>query len=94
MIYRNIREVATGKWVNVLYTDSAIYFNTPSNNHRHDVAAGLGLRDEELEVVDSDQDQRAGLLIEQPVAPPPRFTWQNATSAERLNEVGRQVGLI
>lgn len=94
MIYRNLRIKATGAWINVLYTADVIYFNTPSNAHRHGQAVALGLRDDELEVVDSDRDQRTGSLIEQPVAAPHGFNWDDATTTQRLDEVGRQVGLM
>jgi len=67
MLFRNIRKIATGEWVNVLFTIDAASFSVPAASHIADIAAALSLNANELEAVDSGSDARTGTLIDQPV---------------------------
>jgi hypothetical protein len=67
MLYRNIRKIATGAWVDVLFTTEAASFSVPAASHVADMAAGLSLNANELEAVDAGADARTGTLIDQPV---------------------------
>lgn len=69
MLYRNIRKIATGEWVDVLYT-TADTFSVPAESHVATMAAALSLNANELEAVDGDSDARTGTLIAQPAATP------------------------
>jgi hypothetical protein len=66
MLYRNIRKIATGEWVNVLFTTQAASFNVSADNHVAGIAAALSLNANELEAVDAASDARTGTLINQP----------------------------
>ena len=66
MLIRNIRKIATGEWVDVLFTTSGESFSVPAANHVATVAAALSLNASELEAVDSEADARTGTLIAQP----------------------------
>ena len=73
---RQIRVIATGQWLNVLFTVQAKngepdIFSTPEVSHRTDIARVLGLPPTALEVVDADADIRVGVLLPLPVPPPP-----------------------
>ena len=67
MLYRNIRKIATGEWVNVLFTIDAASFNVSADSHVGGVAAALSLNANELEAVDGGSDARTGSFIAQPV---------------------------
>ena len=67
MLYRNIRKIATGAWVDVLFTTDAASFSVPAASHIADIAAALSLNANELEAVDAGADARTGTLIDQPV---------------------------
>ena len=67
MLYRNIRKIATGEWVNVLFTTEAASFSVPAASHVASIAAALSLNPNELEAVDAGSDARTGTLIDQPV---------------------------
>ena len=72
MRYRNIRKIATGEWVDVLFTTEAASFSVPAASHVASITAGLSLNADELEAVDAGSDARTGTLIDQPdVTPPP-----------------------
>jgi len=67
MLYRNIRKIATGEWVDVLFTTDGASFSAPADSHVASIAAGLSLNANELEAVDGGSDARTGTLIAQPV---------------------------
>ena len=67
MLYRNIRKIDTGAWVDVLFTTEAESFSVPAASHVASIAAGLSLNANELEAVDASSDARTGTLIDQPV---------------------------
>jgi len=67
MLYRNIRKIATGEWVDVLFTTEGASFSVPAASHVADMAAALSLNANELEAVDSGSDARTGTLIDQAV---------------------------
>ena len=67
MLFRNIRKIATGAWVDVLFTIDAASFSVPAASHIADIAAALSLNANELEAVDAGSDARTGTLIDQPV---------------------------
>ena len=69
MLYRNIRKIATGEWVDVLFTTEAASFSVPAASHVADMAAALSLNANELEAVDAGSDARTGTLIAQPSTP-------------------------
>ena len=67
MLYRNIRKIATGAWVDVLFTTEDESFSVPAASHVAGIAAALSLNANELEAVDAGSDARTGTLIAQPV---------------------------
>ena len=67
MLYRNIRKIATGEWVDVLFTTAGDDFSVPASSHVASIAAALSLNTNELEAVDAGSDARTGTLIAQPV---------------------------
>ena len=67
MLYRNIRKIATGEWVDVLFTSAGASFSAPADSHVAGIAAALSLNANELEAVDGSSDARTGTLIDQPV---------------------------
>ena len=72
MLYRNIRKIATGEWVNVLFTTDGAGFSVLAASHVADMAVALSLNANELEVVDAGSDARTGTLIDQPTVSPTR----------------------
>ena len=66
MLYRNIRKIATGEWVDVLFTTTGASFSIPAASHVADMATALSLNANELEAVDGASDARPGTLIDQP----------------------------
>jgi hypothetical protein len=83
MLYRNIRKIATGAWVDVLFTTEAASFSVPAASHVADMAAGLSLNANELEAVDGASDARTGTLIAQPIVTP------TPTRQEELVAIGK-----
>jgi hypothetical protein len=67
MLYRNIRKISTGEWVDVLFTSDGASFSVPADSHIASMAAALSLNANELEAVDGGSDARTGTLIAQPV---------------------------
>ena len=67
MLYRNIRKISTGEWVDVLFTSDGASFSVPADSHIASMAAALSLNANELEAVDGGSDARTGSLIAQPV---------------------------
>ena len=70
MLYRNIRKIATGEWVDVLFTTEGASFSVPAASHVASIAAALSLNANELEAVDGASDARTGTLIAQPTVTP------------------------
>ena len=83
MLYRNIRKIATGEWVDVLFTTAGASFSVPADSHVASIAAGLSLNANELEAVDGNADARTGSLIAQPTNTP------SLTRQEELLAIGR-----
>ena len=83
MLYRNIRKIATGEWVDVLFTTEAESFSVSAASHVADMAAALSLNANELEAVDAEADARTGTLIDQPTVTP------TPTRQEELLAIGK-----
>ena len=83
MLYRNIRKIATGEWVNVLYTTTGDSFSVPASAHVANMATALSLAASELEAVDGASDARTGTLIAQPTVTP------TPTRKEELMAIGK-----
>ena len=83
MLYRNIRKIATGEWVDVLFTTEAESFSVSAASHVADMAAALSLNANELEAVDAEADARTGTLIDQPTVTP------TPTRQEELVAIGK-----
>ena len=83
MLYRNIRKIATGEWVDVLFTTEEESFSVPAASHVADMATALSLNANELEAVDADADARTGTLIDQPTPSP------TPTRQEELVAIGK-----
>ena len=84
MLYRNIRKIATGEWVNVLFTTEAASFDVPAASHVANIAAALSLDANELEAVDAAADARTGTLIDQPTPSP------TPTRQQELVAIGKE----
>ena len=83
MLYRNIRKIATGEWVNVLFTTEGDSFSVPASSHVADIATALSLNANELEAVDAGADARTGTLIDVPTVTP------TPTRQEELVAIGK-----
>ena len=83
MLYRNIRKIATGEWVDVLFTTVDASFSIPAVSHVASIAESLSLNANELEAVDGASDARAGALIDQPTSSP------KPTRQEELVAIGK-----
>ena len=88
MLYRNIRKIATGEWVDVLFTSKYVSkagasFTVPAASHVASMAAALSLNANELEAVDAEADARPGTLIDQPTVTP------TPTRQEELLAIGK-----
>ena len=83
MLYRNIRKIATGEWVDVLFTTEAESFSVSAASHVADMAAALSLNANELEAVDAGADARTGTLIDVPTVTP------TPTRQEELVAIGK-----
>jgi len=70
MLYRNIRKIDTGAWVDVLFTTEGESFDVPAASHVASIAAALSLNANELEAVDAGADARTGTLIDVPTVTP------------------------
>ena len=68
-VYRCLRVVNTGQWLDVLFTSSSEVFEIPELSHRTDIANALGLAPGELEALDTNADQRTGALLAVPTSP-------------------------
>jgi len=82
-MYRNIRKIATGEWVNVLFTVEGDTFHVPGASHVADMASALSLNANELEAVDSNSDARTGTLIDLPTPSVPK------TRQQTLLDIGK-----
>ena len=104
MKYRQLRVIATGQWVNVLFTvagdgGSSNVFSTSELSHRTDIALALGLAPTALEVVDADTDIRVGVLLPIPPLPPIPLTSEQVEFAEadlikKMLMRDRKLGLV
>ena len=83
MLYRNIRKIATGEWVDVLFTTEGASFTVLAASHVASMAAALSLNANELEAVDAGSDARTGTLIYQPTLTP------TPTRQEELVAIGK-----
>ena len=83
MLYRNIRKIATGEWVDVLFTVDGASFSVSADSHVAGMAAALSLNANELEAVDGASDARTGTLIDQPIVTP------TPTRQEELLAIGK-----
>jgi hypothetical protein len=83
MLFRNIRKIATGEWVNVLHTTAGDSFDVPASTHVANIATALSLNANELEAVDGGSDARTGTLIDQPANP------TSPTRQEELLAIGK-----
>ena len=81
MIYRSLKVVATGQWINVLFTVVGDTFSVKPTSHRADIARALGMPRTSLEVVDAAADPRTGALLEMPPPPGPAPTRTQALLA-------------
>ena len=70
MLYRNIRKIATGEWVDVLFTVDGASFSVSADSQVASIAAALSLNANELEAVDAGADARTGTLIDVPADTP------------------------
>ena len=84
MLYRNIRKISTGEWVDVLFTTEAASFDVPAASHVADIATALSLNANELEAVEAGADARTGALIDQPTPSP------TPTRQEELVAIGKE----
>jgi hypothetical protein len=83
MLFRNIRKIATGEWVDVLFTTEGASFSVPAASHIASIAAGLSLNANELEAVDAGADAMTGTLIDLPNVP------ATPTRQEELVAIGK-----
>ena len=83
MLYRNIRKIATGEWVDVVFTTEGDSFSVAADTHVADMAAALSLNANELEAVDAEADARTATLIDQPTVTP------TPTRKEELLAIGK-----
>ncbi len=93
MLYRNIRDKATGQWVNVVFTKEGDRFNVKATTHRASVADALGVNRTSLEVIDSDSDQRSGVLIEQGPPPEQPQTREEVAADALVDELGTVISM-
>ena len=75
MLYRNIRKIDTGAWVDVLFTTAGDSFSVPAASHVAGMATALSLNANELEAVDGNSDARTGTLIDQPTMYGSQIWW-------------------
>ena len=106
-VYRCLKVVNTGQWLDVLFTVANAPFSVPEISHRTDVAGALGFMPGELAVVEAESDQRSGSLLAIPTPPEippnpdlvriqellaiPRSNWTVAQRAELLELVAREI---
>jgi len=72
MKFRQLKVIATGQWVDVLFTVQADAFSVPPESHQADIARALAIVPAELEVVEGDADVRIGPLLSLPPPPGPQ----------------------
>ena len=106
MIYRNLRQISTGQWLNVLLTVDGPEFSVKASVHRDQIAEGWGLAPTDVGVVDGDTDARTGTLLPGPVPPAPvpdpdlvdiqtaLPTWDTLTTAQKLAVVKSGLRLV
>jgi hypothetical protein len=99
MLYRQVRVISTGQWVDVLFSFAkADPQNVKPLSHLASIANALGRPINELAVVDSDRDLRAGALLPIPLAAhdpplidPDLAAFDAGTPAEKLDVLRRRV---
>jgi phosphoglycolate phosphatase-like HAD superfamily hydrolase len=85
-MFRNIRVIATGQWLDVLFTVASDTFSVKPDSHLGSVADALNVRPVTLEVVDSETDQRTGPLLSFPArVPEPRTRRQELLAIARAD---------
>lgn len=101
MKYRMLRVIASGQWLDVLFTVQAPsgqpdVFTVSPETHQAQMAAALGLPAAALEVVDADTDVRVGPRL--PLPPPPPVlpdpdlaAYDAGTATEKLQILRRRV---
>lgn len=107
MIYRTLRRISTGQWLNTLFTfEKDDPQNTSAATHAEQIAAGWGIAPADLEVLDSPMDMRSGILIQGPVplasTPDPDLAdiraavpaWSTLTSAQKVEVVRSALRVI
>ena len=105
ILYRSLRRIDTGQWVNVLFTVDGDEFSVKATAHRASIAKALGVPRTSLEVVDSATDPRTGALLEMPLPPKPaptrtedllaipRSDWTTAQMRELIELTARETVL-
>ena len=98
MIYRNFKQISTGKWLNVLMTAEGNEFSVAAQNHREQIALGWSLPLADVKVVDGVADARTGILVQGPLSPlpipdPDEAAFIAGTVAEKLEILARRSGL-
>ena len=68
-VYRCLRVVNTGQWLDVLFTSSSEVFEIPELSHRTDLANALGLAPGALEALDTSADEGLGSVVAVPTSP-------------------------
>lgn len=95
-MYRCFRVRATGQWLEVLLT-SAGPFSILQSSHLRDIAQGLAVSQQTLEIVEGNHDARTGTLLPLPTKPTPlsdkeRFNLAN-TDSERIQVIAEVLAL-
>ena len=97
MRYRAFKIKETGQFFEGLFVENGPLddgFNTAAASQQSDIAAALGLRPVDLEVVESGDDPRTGTLLASPVpAISPAFDWDTATDIQRMDEIRRHLDI-
>lgn len=91
------RVKGTGQWVDVLLGDAGEAFSTPAQSHLNDIAQGLDMPIDNLEIVESDRDLREGTLMAIPPTVLPtssraKFN-EAATDGERIQVIAEVLAL-
>lgn len=86
MKYRQLRNIATGQWLDVLLTVDGDQFSVPELSHRTDIASAFGWPPSALEVVDADTDVRVGPMLALPLPPPRQPTAAELAQAKAVSD--------
>jgi hypothetical protein len=63
MRYRCFRVIATGQWLDVLFSSDSGVFSIDESSHRTDIAIAMSIEPSTLESVEGDRDLRDGTLV-------------------------------